>query len=113
MKPHYALAVLMALIFSSLWAGYSSYNTTSRRVNEDMGQALALALREQQSCVISQDTVRSFNNHLHIAELRGKATLTVEAGAKEFRAKAHCDEATVFALSDQRPAAVLWFLTGC
>ena len=81
-------------------------------VNEDMDRALALALEEQQSDVISQDTIRTFNSHLQIAELRGKATLAVDTRGQQFKAYAHCSEATIFSLSDQRPATVLWVLTG-
>ena len=81
-------------------------------VNEDMDRALALALEEQQSDVISQDTIRTFNSHLQIAELRGKATLAVDTRGQKFKAYAHCSEATIFSLSDQRPATILWALTG-
>jgi hypothetical protein len=77
-----------------------------------MDRALALALQEQQSDVISQDTIRKFNNYLQMVELRGKATLAVDARGSQFKAYAHCSEATVFRLSDQRPAMLLWVLTG-
>ena len=75
-------------------------------------RALALALEEQQSDVISQDTIRTFNNYLQIAELRGKATLAVDTRGQKFKAYAHCSEATIFSLSDQRPATILWVLAG-
>ena len=77
-----------------------------------MDRALALALEEQQSDVISQDTIRTFNSHLQIAALRGKATLAVDTRGQTFKAHAHCSEATIFSLSDQRTAAILWVLTG-
>ena len=77
-----------------------------------MDRALALALNEQESDVISQDTIQTFNNYLQIAELRGKATLTVDTSGEQFKAYAHCSEATIFHLSDQRPALILWLLTG-
>ena len=78
-----------------------------------MDRALAITMQEQQSDVISQDTIRTFNSHLQIAELRGKATLAVDTRSRQFKAYAHCSEATIFSLSDQRPAALLWVLTGC
>ena len=112
MKQRYAVIVLFALIITSALTGYGSYKSTSRMVNEDMGRALALALEEQQSDVISQDTIRKFNSHLQIAELRGKATLAVKTHGQNFKAYAHCSEATIFGLSDQKPAAILWTLTG-
>jgi len=108
-----AIVVLLALIAVSCLTGYSSYSYTSRMVNEDMERALTFAMEQQQSRAITQDTIRIFNNNLHIAALRGQATLSIETGGQEFKACARCSEATVFGLSDQRPAAILWILTGC
>jgi len=113
MKQQYAVIVLFALIIASSLTSIGSYSSTSRLVNEDMERALALTLEEQQSDVISQDTIRTFNSHLRIAELRGKATLAVDTRGQKFKAYAHCSEATIFSLSDQRPATILWVLTGC
>ena len=112
MKQRYAVIVLFALIIASSLTSIGSYSRASRLVNEDMDRALALALEEQQSDVISQDTIRTFNSHLQIAELRGKATLAVDTRGQKFKAYAHCSEATIFSLSDQRPATILWALTG-
>ena len=103
MKQRYAVIVLFALIIASSFTSLDSYRSTSRMVNEDMDRALALALEAQQSDVISQDTIRTFNSHLQIAELRGKATLAVDTHGQKFKAYAHCSEATIFSLSDQRP----------
>lgn len=110
-RQRFAFFVLFALIIASVLTGFGSFNSTSKLVSEDMNRALALTLVEQQSNVISQDTIRTFNRHLQIAELRGKATLVVETRGKKFQAYAHCSEATVFSLSDQRPATILWILT--
>lgn len=112
MKQQYAVIVLFALIITSSLTSLDSYRTTNQMVCKDMDRALALALEEQQSDVISQDTIRTFNRHLQIAELRGKATIAVDTRSKQFKAYAHCSEATIFSLSDQRPAALLWVLTG-
>ena len=111
MKQKYAVIVLFALIIASSLTSFSSYSSTSRLVSDDMERALTLALEEQQSDVISQDTIRTFNNHLQIAELRGKATLAVDTRGQKFKAYAHCSEATIFSMSDQRPASVLWSIT--
>ena len=113
MKQQYAVIVLFALIAVSSLTSLDSYRSTSQRVNEDMDRALAITMQEQQSDVISQDTIRTFNSHLQIAALRGKATLAVDTRNRQFKAYAHCSEATIFSLSDQRPAALLWVLTGC
>ena len=77
-----------------------------------MDRALAITMQEQQSDVISQDTIRTFNSHLQIVALRGKATLAVDTRNMQFKAYAQCSEATIFSLSDQRPAVLLWVLTG-
>lgn len=111
-QQRYAVIVLFALIIASSLTSLGSYSSTSRLVNEDMDRALALTLKEQQSNVISQDTIRTFNKHLQIAELRGKATLAVDTRGQKFKAYAHCSEATIYSLSDQRPATILWALTG-
>ena len=111
MKQQYAVIMLFALIIASCFTSLDSYRSTSRMVNEDMDRALALALEEQQSDVISQDTIRTFNSHLQIAELRGKATLAVDTRERKFKAYAHCSEATIFSLSDQRLASALWIIT--
>ena len=92
-------------------ASIGSYTATCEMVNEDMDRALALTMQEQQSDVITQDTIRTFNSHLQIAELRGKATIAVDTKGHQFRAYARCSEATIFSLSDQRPTAVLWTVT--
>jgi len=113
MKQQYAVIVLFALVVASSLTSLDSYRSASRRVSEDMDRALAITMQEQQSDVISQDTIRTFNSHLQIAALRGKATLAVDTRNRQFKAYAHCSEATIFSLSDQRPAALLWVLTGC
>ena len=112
MKQQHAVIVLFLMIIASSFTSIGSYRTTSRIVNEDMDRALALALDEQESDVISQDTIQTFNNYLQIAELRGKATLAVDTSGEQFKAFAHCSKATIFHLSDQRPALILWVLTG-
>ena len=112
MKRRHALVVLFALIITSSLASLDSFRKTRQMVNEDMERALAITMEEQQSDVISPDTIRIFNTHLQIAELRGKATLAVDARSRQqFKAYARCSEATILGLSDQRPAALLWSLT--
>ena len=109
MKHQYVI-VLFALIITSSMVSFTSYRATEREVNEDMSQALALALDEQQSDVISADTIQIFNRYLQIEALRGNALLAVDT-RQGFRPRPHCSMATIFALSDQRPAMVLWTVT--
>ena len=110
-QQRYTVIVLFALIIASAFTSLDSFRSTRKMVNEDMDRALALALEEQQNDVISQDTIRTFNNHLQIAELRGKATLAVDTRGRQFKAYAHCSEATIFSLSDQRLASLFWMIT--
>ena len=111
MKQQYLVIVLFALIVASSVTSLRSYRTTERQIERDMSQALSSALAQQQSDVITQDTIRTFNSNLQIAELRGKATIAVDTKGREFRAYARCSEATIFSLSDQRLTAVLWSMT--
>ena len=111
MKQQYLVIVLFVLIVASCATSLGSYRATERLVADDMSQALSSALAKQQSDVITQDTVQSFNSHLQIAELRGKATIAVDTKGREFKAYARCSEAIIFSLSDQRPTMVLWTIT--
>ena len=111
MKQNHAVTILFALILASMMTSLGSYRMTARAVEADMDRALALTMAEQQDEVISPDTIRTFNSHLQIAALRGKATLAVDARGRQFRAYAHCPGATVLGLTDQRPSAVMWILT--
>ena len=111
MKQRYAVIVLFALILASSLTSIGCYTSTSQQVSNDMNRALALTMQEQQSDVITQDTIRSFNSHLQMAELRGKVTIAVDTKGRQFKAYARCSQATIFSLSDQRPTVVLWTLT--
>ena len=110
MKPRYSVLILMALIVASAMTGYHSFSTTRQLVTQDMSLALARALEQQQTHVISADTVRVFNNYLQLDELRGKAVLAVDTRQRGFRCYAKCSAATIFSMSDQRPASVLWMM---
>ena len=108
MKPRYSVLLLLTLIVASAMTGYHSFSTTRQLVTNDMNRALALTLEAQRSDVISADTIRVFNSHLQLEELRGKAVLAVETRPQGFQCHAKCSAATIFSMSDQRPAAVLW-----
>ena len=110
MKQKYAVIVFMVLIAASGLTSFSSYNATERLVEDDMNQALALALDEQQSDVISADTIRVFNSHLQLEQLRGHALLAIDIRQRGFRCEAKCSAATIFSMSEQRPALALWTL---
>ena len=107
MKQRYAVVVLFALIIASSMVSLTSYKTTEKLVTEDVNQALAKALDEQQSDVISADTIQVFNSHLQIEGLRGNAVLAVDT-KKGFCPRPQVSTATILSLSDQRPAMALW-----
>jgi len=107
MKQQYAVVVLFALIIASGMVSLTSYKATEKLVTEDVNQALAKALDEQQSDVISADTIQVFNKHLQMEALRGRAVLAIDT-EREFRPRPQVSTATILSLSDQRPAIVLW-----
>ena len=107
MKQQYAVVVPFALIIASSMVSLTSYKATEKLVTEDMNQALAKTLDEQQSDVISADTIQVFNKHLQMEALRGRAVLAVDT-EREFRPRPQVSTATILSLSDQRPAMVLW-----
>ena len=119
MKQKYAVVILLALISASGLTSFKSYQAMERIVAEDMACALTKALAEQQSDVISSDTIRVFNSYLKLEQLRGNAVLAVTTRQERLQAcdlrtgmglrcEARCSAATIFSLSDQRPASVLW-----
>ena len=107
MKQRLPIVVLFALIVASSLFSLNSYRTTEVMVTEEMNQALAKALEEQQSEVISADTIRVFNNYLQTEALKGKAVLALDT-EKGFQPRPQVSTATILALSDQRPSMVLW-----
>ena len=107
MKQRYAVVVLFVLITASSMASLTSYRATEQLVTDDMNQALAKALAEQQSDVISADTIQVFNSHLQIEGLRGNAILAVDT-KKGFCPRPQVSTATILSLSDQRPSMILW-----
>ena len=108
MKQKYAVIILFALICVSGITSFSSYQATERMITEDMNSALTKTLAEQKSDMISTDTIRVFNSFLSIEQLRGNAVLAVTTRQDGLRCEAKCSAATIFSVSDQRPASVLW-----
>lgn len=101
------VVVLFALIAASSAVSFFSYRATEWLVTEDMNQALAKTMAEQQSDVINCDTITVFNSHLQMEELRGQAVLAVDTH-QGFTLYPQVSSATILGLSDQRPAMVLW-----
>ena len=107
MKQRYAVVVLFALIIASSLVSLTSYKATEQLVTDDMNQALAKTLEEQQSDVISADTVQVFNSYLKFEALKGQAMLAIDS-KKGFRPRPQVSTATILSLSDQRPSMILW-----
>ena len=107
MKQKYAVVVLFALIIASSMVSLTSYKATEELVTADVNQALAKALDEQQSDVISADTIQVFNSHLQIEGLKGNAVLAVDT-KKGFSPHPQVSTATILSLSDKRPSMILW-----
>ena len=109
--------MLMAFV-----SAFTSYKSTSKRISEDVNNALVLTKYQMPCDVVSADTIRCYRNNITIAELRETACLamrTVRKGNRhetELIAEANCDFATVFMLSDQRASAslmlagILWLI---
>ena len=89
MKQKYAVVILFSLICASGLTSFKSYRATERVVAEDMTNALTKALAEQQSDVISSDTIRSFNSYLKLEQLRGHAVLAVTTRQERLRVGDH------------------------
>ena len=107
MKHRHPLFVFLLLIASSVLAGFHSYSATERDINKDLQQALAQTLREKQRDVLTPDTISTFNRHLQIAELRGKAVLSLNTEQPAINLEAHCPTGTILTMSDQRPSVAL------
>ena len=110
MKQKYMVMVLLALIGAASLTSFHSYRATERLVTSDMNQALALALAEQNTDVINSDTIQVFNSYLQLEQLRGQAVLAVDTRQSGFHCYAQCSTATIFSMSEQRPALALWTL---
>lgn len=110
MKQKYMVMVLLALIGAAGLTSFHSYRATEQIVTSDMNQALALALAEQKTDVINSDTIQVFNSYLQLEQLRGQAVLAVDTRQRGFHCYAKCSTATIFSMSEQRPALALWTL---
>ena len=110
MRQKYMVMVLLALIGAASLTSFHSYRATEQIVTSDMNQALALALAEQNTDVINSDTIQVFNSYLQLEQLRGQAVLAVDTRQRGFHCYAQCSTATIFSMSEQRPALALWTL---
>ena len=99
MKQKYAVLILLALICASGLTSFNSYRATERVVAEDMTNALTKALAEQQLRGHAVLAVTTRQERLRVGDHRSEMGL---------RCEAKCSAATIFSLSDQRSASILW-----
>jgi hypothetical protein len=128
MKAYHVVILFLLLIGSSVMVSVANYHRAERALVNDMNQALLRTLTEKQSLVITPDTISTYRNYLQLEclkenslvcydmsertnGLRSKAMLWKNCHKSQaFRGYANCSMATVFSLSDQRPAALLALL---
>lgn len=108
MNHKYAVVVLFVLILASSLTSIGSYRMTEQLVMMDMDRALEKTMAEQRRDVITADTIQVFNSYLKLEQLRGKAVLAIDTKQRGFHCYAKCSAATIFSMSDQRPAVLLW-----
>ncbi len=128
MKKHHPILLFLLLIGSCLWVSIDSYRRTERAIVADLNQALQRTIAEKQSLYLTPDTIATFRSHLQLEPLKQNSIMCYdmqgnssglhsksiqwnEGGRSQaFQGYANCSMATVFSLSDQRPAALLAFL---
>lgn len=117
MKPYLSITVFLVLLLSALFSSYCSYENQSACLQHEADRALAVALRQQRSDVITPDTVSVYRSNIAIAEIRDTAAISVrmvrigDRHATVLEADACCPFLTVLRMSDQRMTAVLLLLT--
>lgn len=111
MNQKFTVVVLFVLIVASSITSFGSYRMTEQLVMMDMDRALAMTMAEQRCDVINADTIQVFNKHLQLEQLRGKAVLAIDTRQRGFHCYAKCSVATIFSMSEQRPAMLLWITT--
>ncbi len=128
MKSYHPLILFVLLVGSSIAASFEGYGRAEQAMVRDMNQALVRTLAEKQSLVITPDTISTYRGYLQLACLKQNSIVCYDMREREsglrskvvnwkdgertqaFRSYANCSMATVFSLSDQRPAAILLML---
>ncbi len=79
MKRTPALIVFLVLALSSIVTGVKSFHTTRTAIAQDLTQALRQTALGNPDDWLSTDTIHQFRNHIHLAELRSHAYLSLSA----------------------------------
>jgi hypothetical protein len=127
LKPWHAVAVFLLMLVPSAVSSWVSYEHTRTAVLHDMDQALEKTLASQRSLTITPDTVRNYQKHLQIAQLRDSShvyyaqsrhphwlcsrRMVMTSGSRScaYQCYASCSPLTLLAMSDQRLPS--WLLT--
>lgn len=108
MKRRHAVIVVLCLILSSVISAISSFNNAKGLAYEQLDFALQQTLSEQQSNVITPDTIRQFRAHIPIEALRKDSSIVVKSSTNhKIEYSAECSAFTILGLSDQRPSLIL------
>lgn len=110
------LVVFVFLIASAVLTSLGSAQLKAMSIDDEVETALSQTLAERQSNVVDADTIRVYRSYISIPEVRDTASISVKTIQRNHQdvavleAHAGCSFLTVFALSDQRPAAALMVL---
>lgn len=110
------IVIFLGLMSSAICASVCSYRTTENEIVADVNNALILALAEMPNDVVTADTIRCYQSHLTISELKDTACIsmrTVKRNGKqntEMVAEANCGFFTILRLSNQRASCTLLFV---
>lgn len=128
MKPYHSIIVLLVIVCCAFIAGRHGYNCAEEDIVADMNQALELTLAKKQEGWITPDTITDYRSHLKIAALRQTSIIyyaddknaslssrkivwrNKQGKGLAFQSYANCSFASVLALSDQRPTAIISIL---
>jgi len=115
MKGYYSVILFLVLVGASVASSIDSYQRTDDWIREELSRALAKTLAEHPDFTISPDTIRTYRQHIAIAEVRQFAYITCEErlldGRPQFRGYANVGPMGVLRLSDQRLPALLALLS--
>lgn len=129
MKPIWSVIIFLFLLTSSVLSSVHSYRCAQDDIEADLSQALNRTLRDKKDLYITPDTIRTYRSYITLDRVRNSAFLSYNlpnekpeglssrsmicrVGNKSlsFRGHANCSMATIFGLSDQRPALILMLL---
>lgn len=130
MKPYFAISIFLALLVPAIATSWGSYKITEATIVDDLNQALARTIQQEDVSTITPDTLNTYRQFLNTPALKSKVYLAhcprLESGhamcsdtmianprqpALGIRAYANCTQAAVFSMSDQRLPFVLLLLS--